>query len=512
MLNKKTETCYQVIVLIGLFLLCSPKASFGQSSLKYGKDIPEEPSVRYGVKAEESAKVRYGVDIRMEDIRIVKPGEAPPEEVISDFKFDVRAFVKSGWIYRNLKDDSVINPNNLLNLGENTGLITPGLQFKATYLKDYVFNTDIEYQLTFGDGDNDATTHFLVNDFYFDLYLADFAYLKAGKKRESWSVGWTFTPVDQLLEIPKNPIDPSDSREGKYLVKMEMPVKSASFGFIYFPDVAYELDENGNLKSETGKAGIPDEWFNDDPGSNYRVDEGGYGVRSSLLAWETDIALMYYRTDKIPDLMKDYFGLSLTRYWLDLGAYIEIIGHKGKDLSTVRKNTKEGTLPGQRYAIVSDEDDDDFYTNFAIGVNYSFSDDSKIAIEYYRNAEGYDSEEFDLFYEFLKHDSDLYLTTHDRNVGNKILRANQILGDRVRQNYLSFTFDRPNTFDDFFPHIGVIICLDDGSTLINGALEYTVRDDTSIKLDTRWYLGDDDSEFGLKPSNFEGILKLIYYF
>ena len=93
-----------------------------------------------------------------------------------------------------------------------------------------------------------------------------------------------------------------------------------------------------------------------------------------------------------------------------------------------------------------------------------------------------------------------------------ILKANKILGDKIRRNYLSLTFDRPFTFDDFSPHLGTIINLDDGSFLLNGVIDYAVRDDTSITLDTKWFIGDDDTEYGMKPDNFKVNLKVIYYF
>ncbi len=138
--------------------------------------------------------------------------------------------------------------------------------------------------------------------------------------------------------------------------------------------------------------------------------------------------------------------------------------------------------------------------------------DSKIALEYYRNNEGYDDGEFDEFIDFLETDSTTYLNTRNPNAGNKILKANQILGNRIRRDYLSFTFDRPFTFDDFFPHVGVTVSLDDGSFLLNGSLEYAVRDDTSITLDVKRYVGGDGHEYGLKPERSRVYLKVVYYF
>jgi hypothetical protein len=258
------------------------------------------------------------------------------------------------------------------------------------------------------------------------------------------------------------------------------------------------------MTSEWGQSGIPD---------TIGESEGSYGVKASFLFWDTDLALVYYRTDKIPDLQKNYFGLSLNRYWLDLGAYIDLEGHEGNDLERVQKNEN-----GQYFFLSGEElvedrgADDDIHVNFAVGVNYTFPEDSKVTLEYYRNSEGYDDAEFDEFVRFVETEANNYREMKDENSKNKLLKANQLLVNRIRQNYLSLAYDRPNTFDDFFPHLGAIICLDDGSSLINGAVTYNVRDDTSITLDARAYLGDSDTEWGMKPDDYRIFGKLIYYF
>jgi hypothetical protein len=498
MLNKRTKNKFPVI-LLSIALNLIPLASFGQAPIRYGAEIKKEAPVRYGGEIEKRPGVRYGVDIRAEDIRRVKPGEIVKEKVPSDFQFDIRNYIKLSGYYDNLKSDPVVNPNNILGLEDYGFLGEFNTQFKISYLKDYQFKADVGFQLSSGPGEQrDNNTHFITNEFYFDLFMANLAYLKMGKKRETWGVGWTFSPVDDVMDWPKNLIDTTDSREGKYLSLVSLPVGNSLFSFIIFPDVEYDLE------SENGQSGIPRSMDFDDP---------SLGLRALFLIWDTDVAFTYNRTDKIPDLNKDYFGLTLNRYWGDLGAYFEGSGHKGNDLEFIQQNAAD-----QYYFPTGDEletvkkADNDIYINFAVGVNYTFSNDVKINVEYYRNSEGYDDDEFDEFYNFLKNDSELYLAELDDTVKNKILKANQILQDRIRRNYLSLTFDRPFLFDDYNPHLGTIICLDDGSFFLNGAVEYAVRDDTSITLDMKWYIGDDDTEYGLKPDDFKAYLKVQYYF
>ena len=498
MLNKRSKIKFPVI-LISLALIVIPVASFGQTSVRYGDEIKEEAPVRYGAEIEKRTGVRYGVDIGVEDIRQVKPGEIVPEEVPSDFEFDMRNYIKLSGYYDALMEYPNINPDNILQLEETAYLVEANTQLKLTYLEDYMFKADISYQYSPGSEEqSDRDTHFITNEFFFDLYVAELAYLRVGKKRESWGIGWTFSPVDNIIDPPKNPVDPSESREGMYLSMLEVPVGNSSFSFVYFPYTEFDM------LSEEGQSGIPDTMFG---------DEAAYGVRAAFLLWDTDISLIYYRTDKIPDLQKNYYGLALNRYWLDLGAYVDIEGHEGNDLERVQKTTT-----GQYYFPVGDElvdlkkADDDTYINFAVGANYTFSDDSKVALEYYRNNEGYDDDEFDVFAEFVEHEALIHQIIHDDFSKFKLLKANLILSDRIRKNYLSFSYDRPNTFDDFFPHLGAIICLDDSSFLLNFVLAYNVRDDTSITLDMRGYVGGDDTEWGLKPDDYRIFMKVKYYF
>ncbi len=488
MLSKRAEI-WSISLLLCLALIVSPDISLGESKIRYGSDIRKRTPVRYGAEIKKQTQVRHGVEIRVEDIRLVEPDEIVLEEAPSNFEFDMRNYVKVSGYYDDLEKWPDINKDNVLEL-ENTAYFAEinGI-IDLSYLEDYLFKADISYQYSPGsDEQSDRDTHFITNEFYFDISLAHLAFLKAGKKRESWGVGWTFSPIDDIIDLPKNIVDPSESREGMYLSMLEVPVAELSIRFVYFPYVEFDMT------SEKGQSGIPDNMFD---------KQGAYGVNASFMLWDTDIALIFYRTDKIPGLQKEYGGLTLNRYWLDLGAYFEIEAHEGRDLEVVQR-----TGTGPYYFPVDDalvdlaNNDDDTYVDFAVGANYTFPDNTKITLEYFRNDQGYSDSEFDDFADFIKAETN----------ENMLLKANKILSDRIRKNYLSFSFDRPYTFDDFSPHVGTIICLDDGSFMLNGMLVYNVRDDTTITLDVKGYVGDDDTEWGMKPDNCRVFLSAEYYF
>lgn len=498
MLNKKAESGL-FSILIFLALIVFPDVSLGEAKVRYGSDIRKRTPVRYGAGIKKQTPVRYGVEIKVEDIRLVEPDEIVLEDTPSDFQFDMRNYVKVSGYYDDLIKWPDINAGNILELEDTAYFTEVNTNIELSYLENYILKADISYQYSPGsDEQSDRDTHFITNEFYFDISLAQLAFLKVGKKRESWGVGWTFSPIDNIIDLPKNVVDPSESRGGMYLSMLEVPVADLSIRFVYFPYVEFDL------ATEKGQSGIFENMFD---------KQAAYGVNASFMFWDTDMSLIYYCTDKIPGLQKDYGGLTLSRYWLDLGAYFGIEAHKGSDLEVVQR-----TPTGQYYFPVDDalvdlkNNDDDIYVNFAVGANYTFSDNTKIALEYFRNDEGYSDDKFDDFVDFIDYDAGIYLNTQDETTKKKLLKATQILSDKLRKNYLSLSFDRPYTFDDFTPHLGTIICLDDGSFMLNGMLAYNVRDDTTITLDVKGYVGNDDTEWGLKPDNFRVFLSAEYYF
>ncbi|MGD9230943.1 MAG: hypothetical protein PVJ20_09035 [Desulfobacterales bacterium] len=506
MLHKTPNITFPAIFL-SLVLIVIPVASLGQDHVRYGTDIKKEAPVRYGLEIEKRPRVRYGVDISVEDIRQVRPGEIVPEEVPSDFEFTMRNYLKFSGYYEDYKEHSLINPLNILGL-EETGLnMEFNTQFKISYLNDYQFIADVGYLATVGTGDQgDDDTHYITNEFFFDFFVAELFYFKVGKKRETWGVGYTFNPV-QIIDFPKNLIDPYENREGNYLATFEIPVGNATMSFIYFPYVEF------NLETDQGQSGIPNH-------VKYSDDREDFAARLSLLLWDTDISFIYYYADVIETVKKSYFGVSLNRYWGDLGVYFEAAGQEGKDQEYLVEDiyildgvpTLVYYWPTDDELVEIKEAEDNIYVNFAIGANYTFPDSTKISLEYFRNSEGYSSGEFDYFYNAVTEAGESYIETQDYRIENKILKTNQVLADRIRQNYLSVTFDRPNTFDDFFPHLNAVICLDDGSFMLNGTIDYAVRDDTTISLDLIGYAGESDSEFGLKPDDYKATLRLEYYF
>jgi hypothetical protein len=339
---------------------------------------------------------------------------------------------------------------------------------------------------------NERDTHVNTNEAYLDLFVNQWAYFKAGKKRESWSVGNIFYPVD-IINPPRNPLDPSKSREGVYLTAIELPFGTSSLGLTYFPRVEFGPDD---------KHGIP---------GRIDFDDGGLGVRSYFFIRETDISFVYYRAERTPSLMKDYYGLTVNRFFGYLGAYIEVLGHEGRDREVVRTDSI-----GVHYFPDDDEraelgrSDRDVYVDFSVGADYTFSDNTRIGLEYLHSAEGYDDDEFGRLQDFFAY-AELVPPWYAGDPGARRQKGTEVLQDRIRRNYLGVSFDRPHTRDDFFPRLNAVVSLDDGSFAMNGLLEYRFEEDTSLKLVLTRLVGDSHTEFGLRPGRGRVTLEIKHY-
>jgi hypothetical protein len=409
-------------------------------------------------------------------------------------EFDYRMYLMSSGYYDGLKEDAVVNPDNILEQEETGVLVELNGQSKTTWRSRYILSADLSYQYSPGPGKQKETeTHLSAMELYLDLLVKDLFYFKAGRKRESWSVGNVFYPVD-IINSPKNPLDPSKSRDGTYLAMVEVPFGTSAASIVYFPRVEFDPDD---------KDGIP---------KRMDLDEGGFGGRLYSLIRDTDLSLIYYRLDRIPTLERNFFGFTANRFFGYLGAYIELLGHTGSDTDLVRKDQSGNYyFPDPKERIERARADNTEYLDFSAGASYTFSDDTKVGVEYMRNGEGYDENTFEEFRDFLTHDSQVYLESNDEGIKNKLLRGSRMLQNRIRRNYLAVTLDRPNTFDDFFPRLMTIMCLDDGSFVVNGLVDYLIRYDTTVKLMFSTPVGNEKTEYGLKPSDYRITLEAKYY-
>jgi hypothetical protein len=416
-------------------------------------------------------------------------------------ELDCRMYLMMSGYYDGWEDDAVANPKNVLEY-ERAGLLYEiNTQSKMRYRDDYLLAVDASYQYASGaTNENETDTHFNTNEIYADLFLNQRVYVKAGKKRESWSVGTVFYPVD-IVNPPMNPLDPSKSREGVYLAALEIPFGVSSLSFAYYPHVEYGPDD---------RDGIP---------GRMDLGEGDLGMRAYSLVAETDVAFVYYRAERIPSLAKSYYGLTLNRFFGYFGTYVEVLGHRGRDVELLRKDAHAVVydFPGFYYFPDQDERvelgraDEDVYVDFAAGASYTFSDNTRIGVEYLRNSEGYDDREFDQLHTFLTEGWRDYTALGNGRMKADLLQGVGMLRGRIRRDYLAFRFDRPNTLDDLLPRLNVVVSLDDGSFAVGGLVDCLIREDTSLKLVVTSPFGEADTEYGLNPEGYRATFEIKWY-
>jgi len=231
------------------------------------------------------------------------------------------------------------------------------------------------------------------------------------------------------------------------------------------------------------------------------------------------VAFVYYRAERFPSLSRNHYGFTLNRFFGGLGTYLEVLGHKGRDMEVVREDsTGLPYFPWIRYFPDDAERaelgraDDDVYVDVAAGANYTFDDNTRIGCEYLRNSEGYDDHEFDELRRFF---TDGWYYYHaaggDKGMKSDLLKGASLLQGRIRRNYLAVSLDRPNTLDDFFPRLNVVASLDDGSFAVGGLVDWLIREDTSFKLVFSVPVGDPDTEFGLNPAGYRATFEIKQY-
>ncbi|MFC2171945.1 OmpA family protein [Acidobacteriota bacterium] len=453
----------------------------------YGPESPiADNQTREGRKRNRRIEI---VNLRIMAIAEIERKESP-KSIRKRTVVDVDAtwFLYPSGYYDQLKDDSIVNPDNLLGR-ENYGfLIEINNQSKLVFFERHALNMDLSYQYSQGPGrQKKLETHFTLYEFYFDLN-----YLKFGKKRESWQIGKVFHPID-FINPPMNPLDPSRSREGIYLSMVEIPFSTASLKFVYYPTVEYD-PKNMN--------GIPE-----------KVDfDSRFGVQSYFLVKEIDLAFIYYRYDRVPTLMKNYVGATFNRYFGDTGIDLEILGHKGNDMEFVQQNSAgDYYFLNEEQRLAQAKEDDDIYVNFTTGVNYTFSDSTKITLEYLRNSEGHTSEQLKDLHGFFDQYSSLYLQSHDDDIKNLLLKGTDLLQNRIGRNYIGFSFDRPNTWTDFYPRLNFVLNMDDKSCAISGMIDYLVSENMTLSMLGYNLVGDEETEYGLKPDRRLITLEMKYF-
>src|SRR5690554_2716502 len=285
-----------------------------------------------------------------------------------------------------------------------------------------------------------------VNEAYLNLRLRDNLTLAVGKKRALWGVGFSYNPTD-FIDAPASPFDP-DLKQGVY---------SSELSFFHH---AYALDSVLVFYKE--------------------MEDCGCGVKLSTfsLLRQTDLNFMgYYAKDDGLNL-----GMSVETtpfsapFWCDWALY----GEAGLRQSSFCGSKLSGG---------------EFYQQWLAGARYVHpATETSVALEYYFLEDGFDPKER----ERILQQQPWKRLPPGESARHNIFFNIQRIG--LTRNKHLFT-------DTLSLAARVFGNLEDQSKRVTAAITSEMMKDTQISLESTWYIGDNDTEYGSIP--IEQIYSLV---
>ncbi|MBI5607072.1 MAG: hypothetical protein HY879_27390 [Deltaproteobacteria bacterium] len=303
-----------------------------------------------------------------------------------------------------------------------------------------------------------------------------------GKKTLNWGKGYAWNPA-AFLDRQKNPDDPELAREGFIVASLDytrswegQALKTFSFTPVLIPvysGINDDFGETGNLNG---------------------------AVKFYFLYYDTDIDLIFLTG-----------GSKTARYGLDFSrnvtANLEVHG----EFSWVNNFVKSTVDPNGNLSQTSFN-----AVNALMGLRYLTAQDTTYILEYYRNGQGYSSQEMQDFFSFIDKGYGLYTDTGSPSLLN---RANTLLkGNYGKQtpetNYLYLRVSQKEPFDIlyFTPAVTLIGNMDDKSFSITPEFLYTGFTNLELRFRTGFITGSRGSEFGEKPNDYRVDFRIRYYF
>jgi hypothetical protein len=302
-----------------------------------------------------------------------------------------------------------------------------------------------------------------------------------GKKRVVWGSGQAYNPTD-LLNIRKDPTDPTFQRAGAWMARVEVPLETMAFTAVFAP---------GLLEQSSG---IPRQ-FVTYPGWDKQDDQAHYlvALRAYALVADADVNLMLFYSNLYGDSFHDKVrvGGSFSRYFFtDYEFHAELLIGSGSSRDYVAHDcVTSGTAAfacfqaKTPFVSKSKLDDVSYYPKLLVGSRRQFDDESFLSVEYLYQAEGYSASEFQ------DQANALDLTLQAKKLG---VPPGQIpsltpptTADGVPQrftfdpqvrHYLFLTYNKPRIFDDFTAQLVTIVNLQDLSTIWSPSISWSTTE------------------------------------
>ncbi len=303
-----------------------------------------------------------------------------------------------------------------------------------------------------------------------------------GKKTLNWGKGYAWNPA-AFLDRPKNPDDPELAREGYIVASLDytkswegQALKTFTFTPVLLPAYVGVNDDFGSTGNLNGAA------------------------KFYFLLYDTDIDLMFLTG-----------GSKTARYGLDFSRNVSTNLELHGEFSLINNFTKTSVDPNGNMSQSSFN-----AFNALLGLRYLTARDTTYILEYYRNGQGYSSQEMQDFFSYIDKGYSLYTTTGNPSVLNRANNLSQ--GNYGKQtpetNYLYLRVSQKEPLDIlyFTPAITMLANIDDRSFSLTPELVYTGFTNLELRLRTAFITGSRGSEFGEKPNDYRVDFRVRYYF
>ena len=300
-----------------------------------------------------------------------------------------------------------------------------------------------------------------------------------GKRSLRWGKGYAWNPV-AFFDRPKNPDDPELSLEGYWLATADFiqsfdgPLKTVALTPLLLPQ---------------------DHDLNWDFGSSDQINWGG---KLYFLLYDTDIDLIMMGRGS----RNASYGLDFSR---NLTTNFELHGELAWMVNTSRPVINSS---GQQSLISGDT------ICWLLGLRYLTEQDTTYIAEYYRNGNGYYTNEMDAYFQQVER---AWATWQQNGTATQLQRLGQAQSyTRISpmRDYLYARISQKEPFDIlyFTPAVTTIANLQDKSLSVTPELLYTGITNLELRLKGTAVVGSPRSEYGEKQNDARIELRIRYYF
>jgi len=379
---------------------------------------------------------------------------------------------RDSWLYKlrfyDLEEGETIaeyNFNALLDLSFEKGIV--GAKIRT--------NTDITKSVS---GWSHVTTLFEAS---LSLKPSFSFHLDIGKKRMKWGKGYAWNPV-AFIDRPKNPNDPDLALEGyvvlsiDYIKSFQGKLKTITFTPVLIP-------VNQHINSTFGNK-----------------NQLNFGGKVYFLFYDTDIDLMFLSGGSVPAR----YGMDFSR---NITSNFEIHGEFAYIPDYIKEVIQEdGTVGEEQYASM----------NYLLGIRFLTRTNTTFFFEYFKNGNGYTSNEMENFYSLIDQAYQSYLLTGDDNqlefLSGAASQAYRTFAPMQDYLFLRISQKEPWNILYFIPSFTSIFNLTDKSFSLTPELLYNPITNLELRAKITILLGKGGSEFGEKQNDFRLEFRGRYYF